>query len=378
MKIGILKETAPGEKRVALIPDSVKRLVKAEYEVVVESGAGAASMHSDEAYKEAGATIADGASGVCTGADLIVKVQPPTEEEVGGIPEGKALVSILYPMSSHGLVNKLAGGKITSIGLDVVPRTTLAQAMDVLSSMSTITGYKSVLAASDRLPKMFPMMMTAAGTIAPAKVLVIGAGVAGLQACATAKKLGGVVEAFDVRAAAKEQVESFGVKFVEVKSDETGDAEGGYAKEMSDEYKKAQAELLSKHIKKNDVVITTALVPGRPAPKIISKEQVESMKEGSVIIDIAADFGGNTEVTEVGKEVVVDGVTVIGRSQVDMIGDVSIHASQMFSKNVENLIKHLTTKDGLTRNMEDEITAGSIVTDGGEVIHGMTRESMGL
>lgn len=375
MRIAVPKEIEPGEKRVALTPDTVKRLVKSGFEVAVESGAGAGSVHTDEEYTGAGAKVETGVESLFNAADLVVKIQPPRQNDAAGkheidmMREGSALISFLYPLTNRDIVEKLAAGRITAFSLDFIPRTTLAQAMDVLSSMSTIVGYRAVLTAASALPKFFPMFMTAAGTVAPAKVLVIGAGVAGLQACATAKRLGGVVEVFDQRPVVKEQVESLGVRFVEVPTEEEAETAGGYAKELSEEYKKKQAELIAKHIAKSDVVITTALIPGKRAPVIITEEMLKTMKQGSVIVDLAADFGGNCELTEPGREVEKHGVTISGLTNV--ASSMAVHASQMLSKNVEKFLVHLSEADGskLKLDLEEEITAGALITHNGEVVN---------
>jgi NAD(P) transhydrogenase subunit alpha len=382
MKVSVPKEILAGERRVVFTPDSVKRLVKSGFEVVVEKGAGVSSTYSDEDYVSAGATIEESVEALLGGADLVIKVQGPIKNgatgkhEIDMMREGSALIALVYPLSNHDTVKKLAARRITAFSLDMIPRTTLAQAMDVLSSMSTIAGYKAVLTAASRLPKFFPMFMTAAGTVAPAKVLVIGAGVAGLQACATAKRLGGVVEAFDQRPAVKEQVLSLGARFVEVPTEEEAESKGGYAKELSEEYKKRQAELIHKHVLKSDVVITTALIPGKRAPILITEEMVKAMKPGSVIVDLAADFGGNCGFTEPGKEVEKHGVLISGLTNV--ASSMPVHASQMFSKNVEKFLVHLSEKDGskLKLDMEDEITAGSMITRDGEVVNEMVRKFM--
>jgi len=374
MKLAVLKEIEEGENRVAVIPDSIKRLSKNGFDVLIETGAGLASGHSDQDYTAKGATIVATASELISQSDCTVKVRPPTIEEAEALKDGSFYISIIQSTLRHDIVKKLQEKKITAFGLDIIPRTSLAQSMDVLSSMSTISGYKAVLLAADNINKFFPMLMTAAGTVAPAKVLIIGAGVAGLMACATAKRLGGVVEAFDVRPEVKEQVNSVGAKFVEVPVKEDGSGSGGYAKEMSDEYKKKQAELISKHIAKSDVVIPTALIPGRKAPILISEEQVKSMKPGSVIVDLAAEMGGNCAVTTVGENTVVHGVQIIGHA--NLPSTMSYHASQMFSKNIEKFLFHLCDENGFKMNMEDEITKGSLVTKDGQVIHELTKSLM--
>lgn len=359
MKIALPKETHPGEKRVALIPDTVAKLIKKGHSVVVEAGAGLASGHSDADYTKAGATVSPKAEG-----DVLVQIHAPDPSQ---LKSGSLLVSLLYPLSNPDLAKSLAAKNITSIAVDMIPRTTLAQSMDVLSSQANIAGYWAVLAAASRLPKLFPMMMTAAGTITPAKVLILGAGVAGLQAIATARRLGAVVEVFDVRKVVKEQVQSLGAKFVEVAGEDAADA-GGYAKETSADYQQKQKELIHKHIAKSDVVITTALIPGKRAPILVTKEMVAAMRPGSIIIDLAAEQGGNTEGCEPGKEANINGVTIVGLLNVPSF--MAVHASQMYSKNMENLLNHLSTKEGaLNLDLNEEITKGSVITHNGAVVH---------
>ena len=374
MKLAVLKEREEGENRVALIPDSIKRLSKKGFEILVETGAGNAAGYSDQEYEQCGATLVSSAQELTAQADCVVKVRPPSLQEAEALKNDSILIAIIQSTLRHELVSKLAEKQITSFGLDIIPRTSLAQSMDVLSSMSTISGYKAVLLAADTINRFFPMLMTAAGTIAPAKVLVLGAGVAGLMACATAKRLGGVVEAFDVRPEVKEQVKSVGARFIEVPISEDGSGSGGYAKEMSDEYKQKQAELISKHIAKSDVVIPTALIPGRKAPILISEEQVASMKPGSVIVDLAAEMGGNCALTQPGQTIVAHGVTIVGHS--NLPSTMSFHASQMFSRNIEKFLLHLCDENGFKMNMDDEITRGSLVTKGGQVIHELTKKLM--
>ncbi len=374
MKLAVLKETEEGENRVALIPDSIKRLSQNGFAVLVEAGAGSDAGYSDQEYDQAGATLVSSPQELAGQADCVVKVRPPSLEEAEMLRNNSVFIAILQPSLRHDLVRKLAEKQIISFGLDVIPRTTLAQSMDVLSSMSTIAGYKAVLLAADTINRFFPMLMTAAGTIAPAKVLVIGTGVAGLMACATAKRLGGVVEAFDVRPEVKEQVRSVGARFIEVPCNEDGSGGGGYAKEMSDAYKQKQEELISRHIAKSDVVIPTALIPGRKAPILISEEQVASMKPGSVIVDLAAEMGGNCALTQPGKTIVAHGVTIVGHS--NLPSTLSFHASQMFSRNIEKFLLHLCDENGFRMNMEDEITRSSLVTKDGKVLHELTSRLM--
>jgi len=298
MKVGVPRETVPGERRVALVPEAVGRLTKAGTEVVVESGAGTGSGHDDEAYRKAGAAVGDRSAAF--GADLVVKVQKPSAEEIALLREGATLIATIQPLTNADTVRALAARRTTAISMDAIPRVTRAQPMDSLSSQSNIAGYKAVVAAANSLPKFFPMLTTAAGTVTPARVLVLGAGVAGLQAIATARRLGAVVEAFDTRPVVKEQVQSLGAKFLEIELGEQGEGTGGYAKELSEEAHRKEQELVGTHVKDADVVITTALVPGRRAPILVTADMVKAMKPGSVIVDLAAEMGGNCELTSPG------------------------------------------------------------------------------
>lgn len=372
MRVAVLKEIEPGEKRVAIIPETVKRLVKKGVEVCVESGAGEGSCFRDGEYEEAGATIEPSAEALLAATDVVIKIQRPTPAEILKIREGTTVISFLYPLFNLDLVNTLAGRKITAIAVDSIPRTTLAQMMDVLSSQATIAGYYAVIMAAYALPKFFPMLMTAAGTIAPAKVLILGAGVAGLQAIATARRLGASVEAFDTRKVVRQQVESLGARFVEVDIAEDAQTATGYAKELSEDYKRRQTELIHRHIAKSDVCITTALIPGQRAPILITEEMVQAMRFGSVIVDLAAEQGGNCALTEPGNEVVKHGVTIIGR--LNLPSRLAVHASQMYSRNMEKLLLHLMGDGGLKINLQEEITAGCVITQGGEVVHPKIKE----
>jgi H+-translocating NAD(P) transhydrogenase subunit alpha len=371
MRIAVPRESVAGEGRVAIVPDSVKRLVARKLEVVVAAGAGDRAGASDDEYRAAGAQVgAPFAAG-----DVIVKVQPPTLAEIGLLPEGSTLVSLLYPLTASGvtLARALAARKVTALSLDAIPRTTLAQMMDVLSSQATVAGYRAVILAAEALPKLFPMLMTAAGTIAPAKVLILGAGVAGLQAIATARRLGAVVEAFDVRKVVKEQVESLGAKFIEVDVAEDAQTASGYAKEVSEEYKRRQSELVEQALVRCDACITTALIPGRPAPLLITEKMVAAMRPGSVIVDLAAEQGGNCAATRPGERVKVGGVTIVGER--NLPSHMATHASQMFSRNMEKLLGHLLSKEGqLKMDVEDEITRGMLVTRNGEIVNPKTAE----
>lgn len=372
MKVGVPKESAPGERRVALVPDTVSRLVKSGLEVAVERGAGADSSFPDAAYEQAGASLVD--RDAALGADLVAKVQKPTEEEIALLREGAVLVSFLQPLNSPDLVRALARRRVTAFGMEAIPRVTRAQPMDALSSQTTVSGYKAVLMAAAALPKFLPMLTTAAGTIPPAKVFVIGAGVAGLQAIATARRLGAVVEAFDTRPVVKEQVQSLGGKFLEIDLGEQGEAAGGYARELSEEAQQKQRELMRKAVRDNDIVITTALVPGRRAPLLVTEDMVKEMRPGSVIVDLASEMGGNCEVTEPGGTVVKHGVTVIGETNVP--STMPFHASQMYSRNVASLLG-LLVKDGqLSLDFEDEIVKGTCITHEGLVVHAGAKASV--
>jgi NAD(P) transhydrogenase subunit alpha len=371
MRIAVRKESGAGERRVSIVPESVKRLAAKKVETSVEAGAGAASFASDDEYKAFGARIDGTLDALLADADAVVQIRPPRIEEVAQLKEGSALVSLLYPLVDHDLVRALAARKITAIAVDMIPRTTVAQMMDVLSSQATAAGYEAVLMAATALPKFFPMLMTAAGTIAPARVLILGAGVAGLQAIGTARRLGAVVEAFDVRKAVKEQVESLGAKFVEVEAEDAATA-GGYAKELSEGAKKKQAEAIARHVAKADVVICTALIPGRRAPVLVTADMVASMKAGGVIVDLAAEQQGNCELTKSGQTVVEHGVTIIGVT--DMTSRMCAHASQMYSRNMEKLLFYIT-KDGAWKlDFKDEIVAGSVITHAGEIVHPKVKE----
>ena len=374
MRIVIPRDDAAAEKRVPIVPESVKRLLAKKIDVSIEAGAGLRAKISDDEYKAAGAVVETSRDALYASADAIIRVRIPTVDEVAVMKEGAALVAPFYPLHQPDLVRAIAARKMTSIALDLIPRTTVAQMMDVLSSQATVAGYCAVLMAANELPRFFPMLMTAAGTIAPARVLILGAGVAGLQAIGTARRMGAVVEAFDVRKVVKEQVESLGAKFVEVESTEDAQTAGGYAKETSDEYKKKQSEALARHVAKADVVIATALIPGQRAPILVTEEMVKSMKAGSVIVDLAAEQQGNCALTETGKVVEKYGVTIMGL--LDLPSRLSLHASQMFSRNVEKLLVYVT-KDGAWKlDPKDEIVAGSLVTLSGDVVNPRVKERM--
>jgi H+-translocating NAD(P) transhydrogenase subunit alpha len=360
MKVGVPRETAPGERRVALVPESVGRLTSSGHEVAIERGAGEAASFTDASYEEAGAAITDDAFT----ADAVAKVQKPSEEEVARLEKGQVLIGFLQPLTDREGVERLADRGVVAFAMESIPRITRAQGMDALSSQATVSGYKAALLAAERLPKFFPMLMTAAGTVAPAKVLVLGAGVAGLQAIATARRLGAVVSGFDVRPVVREQVESLGATFLDlgVVGEET---EGGYARELTEEEQRRQQEELERRLPEFDAVITTALIPGRPAPRLIPAAAVAAMRPGSVIIDLAAEAGGNCELTEPGEEVVREDVTIVGYT--NLPSTMPFHASQLYSRNVLALLQHLAPEGELTLDWEDEITSSACVTRREEV-----------
>jgi NAD(P) transhydrogenase subunit alpha len=370
MQIGVPKEIVKGERRVALVPEVVPVLIRGGNAVTVEKGAGVSAGFTDDAYRAAGATVADTASAVYA-AEMIAKIQRPTSEEAAMLHAGSVLIGLLQPSGDRALFDDLAARGVITLSMELVPRTTRAQMMDALSSQSTVAGYKAVLLAANALPRFFPMLMTAAGTVRPAKVLVIGAGVAGLQVIATARRIGAVVEAFDTRPVVKEQVKSLGASFVEmdVGAEEAQDA-GGYAKELKDEHIRKEKELIHQHAIQSDVVITTALVPGKKAPMLISAETVRAMKPGSVIVDLAGEQGGNVELSVAGETVVDNGVTIL--APLHIASDLSYHASQMYAKNVSALIALLAPEGKLNMNMSDDIIAAVCVTADGKVRYNPT------
>ena len=373
MKIGILKEQKSGENRVAIVPSTISALSKKGYEFFVESDAGLLSNYSNEDYTSAGAKIVEKPE--IFSCELICKVNSPSDEEISNLNSGTLFVSLLQTIKEIDCVKKLADKKVSAFSLNLLPRTTLAQKMDILSSQANIAGYKAVLIASDHIGKYMPLLMTAAGTISPARTLVIGAGVAGLQAIATAKRLGSQVEAFDVRPEVKEQVESLGAKFIEVESDsDDGVGSGGYASETSEEYKAKQQELMKERVSKSDIVITTALIPNRPAPMLIPTSMVESMAPGSVIMDLASENGGNCELTKENEVVNHNGVLIDGNS--NLPSTMAYHSSQLFSKNIEAIIDHCHSEEGFKLDKEDEIIDGMLFMENGDVRHQPTKESM--
>ena len=372
MKIAVAKETLPGERRVALVPDQVSKYPSG-HEIVVESGAGVAAGHADAAYTEKGARVQLGA---LEGADLVLKVRTPTSGEIGRLREGATLVGLVAPLSELQAMRALAARGVTTFALELLPRISRAQSMDALSAMATIAGYKSVLLAAEHLPKFMPLLMTAAGMLKPARVLVIGAGVAGLQAIATARRLGAIVEAYDTRPAVKEQVESLGARFVELDLD-TKDAEGagGYARAQSEEFYRRQREQLGKRVAASDVVITTALVPGQRAPLLIEEEAVRAMRPGSVIVDLAAEKGGNCACTQADRDVVAHGVHVLGPT--NLPSDLALNASQMYAKNLVTLLLHLVHEGRVRLDLSDEITKGALLTHEGAIANEAVRGRAG-
>ena len=371
MKIAVPKETQTGEQRVALVPEVVGRLTAAGHVVVVEAGAGAGAMLPDSAFTDAGATIVADASGTLD-ADVIARVAPPSAEETAALRKESVVIGFLQPLSNGAGISALASAGVTAFALESVPRISRAQSMDALSSQSNVAGYRAALIGAQELGRFYPMLMTAAGTIRPATVLVLGAGVAGLQAIATARRLGAVVQAFDVRAAVKEQVESLGAVFLEFDLGGDLEGEGGYAKELTEEQRARQQELLAEAIGKVDVVITTALVPGRPAPKLVTTAAVEAMKPGSVVVDLAGEAGGNCELTQPGETVIHSGVKIV--SPLNIPSTMAEHASQRYAKNIQSLLELMTNDDGgLELDFEDEIIAGACITKGGEIVNEAAR-----
>ena len=375
MYLAIPKENINGETRVAATPGTVKELIKSGMEVYVESKAGQNSYFSDQEYKDAGANIVESEDELLSQADVIIKVLAPSNEQVLKIKPNAAIISFCQTTRELDAVKAMRDRSLTGFSMHLVPRTTLAQKMDALSSQANIAGYKSVLMAASRLSVYMPLLMTAAGTIRPAKVLVLGAGVAGLQAIATAKRLGAQVEAFDVRPVVKEQVESLGAKFIQVEAGEDeGVGEGGYAKETSDEYKRLQQQLIHDHISKADVVITTALIPGRPAPLLIPTSMVDAMKSGSIIMDLASENGGNCELTKKDETITHNGVIIDGTSNIP--GTMPVHASELYAKNVAALLTYMVKDGELNLDLEDEIISGSMYTHNGEITHKPTKETL--
>lgn len=375
MKVAVLKETTPGERRVALVPDGVKTLTKKSFQVVVQVGAGADAGFTDADYEREGATLAPDPSSALAGAEIVLKVQPPSLQEVQALARGQVLVCSLQPLARLDVVRALRDAGVTTMAMDLMPRITRAQTMDILSSQATVAGYKAVLLGANALWKFLPMLTTAAGTIRPAKALVLGAGVAGLQALATLRRLGAQMLAFDVRPAVKEQVESLGAKFLEMELSQDLEDASGYAKELSKDQHERELELIAGAIKDMDLVITTAQIPGKKAPLLVTRAMVESMRPGSVIVDLASETGGNCELTRPGETVVHNGVQILG--PVNLPSSLPYHASQMFSRNLVTFVLEMTNKEGgLNLDWGNEVLAGVCVTHQGEVRHGPTKEAL--
>jgi proton-translocating NAD(P)+ transhydrogenase subunit alpha len=375
MKVGVPKESREGERRVALIPDVVGSLTGDDLEVAVESGAGEGAGHPDSEYSDAGASV--GSADDAWGSDVVAKVALPTLEEIGRLRSGQVLIGHLAPLTSGETTKALADAGVTSFAMEAIPRITRAQAMDALSSQANVAGYAATLLAATEVGRFFPMMTTAAGTVAPARVLVLGAGVAGLQAIATAKRLGAVVSGFDIRRAAWEQIASLGGRPLELDFIPDAEAEGGYARPLTDEENEKVRDALAEAAAKQDVIITTALVPGRKAPLLITADAVRSMQPGSVIVDLAGESGGNCELSQAGETVVENGVKVI--APLNLPSEMATHASQLYAKNVENLLKLLVSEEGtLNIDFEDEVVAGACLTHQGEVKNERAREAAGV
>jgi NAD(P) transhydrogenase subunit alpha len=366
VKVAVPKELTHDERRVALVPDTAVKLIAAKLDVAVQAGAGAGAFIPDEAYQQAGAKIVTHGADLLKDAGAVLKVQAPMPSEVELLAKDTVLISFLQPATQGDVVKALARRGVTAFSLELLPRISRAQSMDALSSQASAAGYKAVLIAAETLGKFFPMMMTAAGTVAPSRVLVMGAGVAGLQAIATARRLGAVVSAYDVRPAVKEEVQSLGATFIELPL-ETQEGEGGYAREQSEEFLRKQRQLIGEHVAKSDVVITTAAVPGRRAPLLVTGEMVHGMRPGSVIVDLAAETGGNVELTRPGEVVDVNGVTIVGTRNIP--STMPLTTSQLFARNVANLLLHLVKDGAINLDFSDEITKGACVTHAGEIVN---------
>lgn len=367
MIIAIPTETKARETRVALTPEVVKELCSKGFTLKVQSGAGEKSWISDEAYQASGATIVSGAEALLAEADIVLKINAPTPQEAQLIKPGAVLISFIYAAISPDVIAACESRGLTVFSMDAIPRISRAQKMDALSSQSNLAGYKTVILAANAFGKIFPMLMTAAGTVKPAKVVIMGAGVAGLQAIATAKRLGAIVEVSDIRPETKEQVESLGGKFIEVKADESMKTEGGYVKSVSEDFLKRQQELIAKHVAEADIVITTALIPGKKAPMLITESMVKSMRSGSVIVDMAVEQGGNCALSEADKTAVKEGVTIIGESNLPAL--LPLNASQLYARNIATFLLHLASSEGFRWEMEEEITKGSLILHAGKRVH---------
>lgn len=380
MKVCVLRESRAGERRVALVPAEVGALAKMGVEVAVETGAGEEASFLDDAFREVGASVCETAAQALEGSDVVVKINPPSTgangsaDEIAALPEGIVLISFVSPVANLELVRRLADARVTTLAMDQVPRITRAQKMDALSSQATVAGYRASLLAATHLGKFLPMFMTAAGTIPPGRVLILGAGVAGLQAIATARRLGAVVEAFDIRPAVKEQVQSLGAKFLEAELDESAEDEGGYARALSEEKHQQEFDLIGGRLPDTDAVITTANIPGARAPVLITAAMAATMRPGSVIIDLAGESGGNCELSEYGKVVVRDGVIIVAPE--NLPSELPTHASQMYARNVTSFLQDIVEDGELKLDFDDEVVSGSCVTHDGEVVHARTRERL--
>ena len=372
MNVSVPKETAAGEQRVALVPEMVERLAGSGLQTTVDAGAGAAAHHDDAAYVEAGASVGDG-----FGGEVVAKVAPPSAEEIARLGQGSVLIGFLQPLTASDTVRALADAGVTSFAMEAIPRITRAQSMDALSSQATVAGYRAALIAAQELPRFFPMLTTAAGTVRPAKVLVLGAGVAGLQAIATARRLGAIVQAFDVRSAVKEQIESLGARFLELDMGlEDAEAAGGYARALTEEEQQRQRELLAEEIGKVDAVISTAAVPGRRAPLLVTAQAVRNMEPGSVVVDLAAETGGNCELTEPGQTVVKEGVTLAG--PLNLAASMPDHASALYARNVQALLELMVKEGELALDFDDEVIAGACITRDGQIVHEGAKAAAGV
>ncbi len=374
MKIAIPKETKLKENRVAVTPDTIKDLIKKGFSCTIEKGAGENSFYKDDVYIAAGATVAGSRKELFSNADIVLAVNPPSADDIASMKKEAILISFMYAATHPDLVKACVSAGISAFSVDAIPRISRAQKMDALSSQANLAGYKSVIIAADALGKIFPMLMTAAGTIKPAKVVIMGAGVAGLQAIATAKRLGAIVEVSDIRPETKEQVMSLGGKFIELKGDDTVKMEGGYVTKVSDEFLKKQQELVGKHVADADIVITTALIPGRKAPVLITEDMIKSMRNGSVIVDMAVEQGGNVVVSKMNDNVVSsNGVKIIGESNLPAL--LPLNASDLYAKNISTFLYHLATNEAFKWEMEEEITKGSLIVHKGVAVHTSVKQS---
>ncbi|AFK03523.1 alanine dehydrogenase/PNT domain protein [Emticicia oligotrophica DSM 17448] len=366
VKLAVIKETKPFERRVALTPDVCKQLIQAGFECIIEKDAGKSSYFEDTSFTSVGASIETNKSALLSSADVVLKVNPLTVEEISHLKKGAVAISFMYAATNQEMVEAAAKQSISAFSVDAIPRISRAQKMDALSSQANLAGYKSVIIGAYHLGKIFPLLMTAAGTIKPAKIVIMGAGVAGLQAIATAKRLGAVVEVSDIRPETKEQVESLGGKFIEVKGDDSIKIEGGYVKGVSEDFLKKQQEVIAKHICEADLVITTALIPGKKAPMLIPEDVVKNMKFGSVVVDMAVEQGGNCACSEFGKTVEKHGVTIVGEPNIPSL--LPLNASELYAKNIATFLTHLATKDGFKWELDEEITKGSLIVHNGSIL----------